>query len=133
LGNSFGHYSRIAVGPSIIEGLRKSLLGIGPFPTLVSILAIISVADNPADLTTLPSVAPEATGYQQVDWIMPGIGFTFLNGNKVPEGMLAVSLSQSPYCLAISPTLADRIKAAGIMHEQGSVATEKLQKKLDQI
>jgi hypothetical protein len=125
-----GHYSKIAIEPSTVEGLRRYLLGTEPFPAVASIVAIISAADDPADVTTLPGVAPEGTGYQQFDWIMPGIGFTFLIGEKVPQAMRAISLSRSPYCIAVSPTLDDRIRAAGIRHTQRSVATEKLQKKL---
>lgn len=128
-----GHYSKLAIAPSIIESLRKYLLGTEPFPAAASILAIISAANDPVDLTTLPAITPEVTDYQQVDWIMPGIGVTLLIGENVPEGMRALSLSRSPYAIAISPKLDERIKTAGIKHAQRSVATEKLQKKLDQI
>lgn len=127
-----GHYPKLAMEESIVEDLRMYLLGSGSFPASASILAIISAADDPAQVTALPSITSGVTEYQQIDWIMPGTGFTLLTGEKVPETIRALSLSRSPYAIAISPGLDDRIRTAGIQHAQQSLATEKLQKKLDQ-
>jgi hypothetical protein len=127
-----GHYSKLALDPVLIEQLRKYLLGTDLFPSSVVLTVVVSAATNPRDVTTLPQFVQEVTQYQQVDWIMPGIGFALLMGENVPAPMQQISLSRSPYAIAISPVLDDRIEAAGAKHAQQSVATEKLQKKLDQ-
>lgn len=126
-----GHYTKLAIQPQVVEGLRKYLLGSGPFPADLSILIILSAADSPRQVTTLPNITNGTSEYQQFDWYMPGIGFTLLAG-EVPAGMQALSISRSPHCVAIDPTLDKRITAAGVKHAQESAATEKLQKKLDQ-
>jgi hypothetical protein len=126
-----GHYTKLAIEPAVVEELRKYLLGSGRFPADISILVIFSAADTPKQLTTLPNITTGPTEYQQFDWYMPGIGFTLLAG-QVPAGMQAVSISQSPHCVAIDPKLDQRITAAGLKHAQESTATEKLQKKISQ-
>jgi len=126
-----GHYTKLAIEPAVVEELRKYLLSSGPFPAAISILVILSAADTPKQLTTLPNIATKPTEYQQFDWYMPGISFTLLTG-QVPAGMQAVSISRSPHCVAIDPKLDQRITAAGLKHVQESTPTEKLQKKIDQ-
>jgi hypothetical protein len=127
-----GHYTKLAVEPGVVEELRKYLLCSAPFPSDVcSIVVIFSAADAPKQLTTLPHATTGPTECQQFDWYMPGIGFTLLIG-KLPVGMQAISVSQSPHCVAIDPKLDQRITAAGVKHAQESTATEKLQKKIDQ-
>lgn len=128
-----GHYSKLVLDPVLIEQLRKYLLGTDPFPSSVVLTAIVSAATNPREVTSLPQFVREITQYQQVDWIMPGIGFALLIGENVPVPMHQISLSRSPFAIAISPLLDKRIDAAGVKHAEQSVATEKLQKKLDQI
>jgi len=56
-----------------------------------------------------------------------------LIGENLPAPMLQISLSRGPFAIAISPLLDKRIDAALAKHAEQSVATEKLQKKLDQI
>jgi hypothetical protein len=128
-----GHYSKLALDPSITESLRKYLFGADTFPSSVALTAMISAASAPRDITSLPGFASEVALYQQVDWIMPGMGFSLLMGKTIPEKVHQISLSRSPYAIVISPRLDERIDAAGTKHAQHSVATEKLQRKLDQL
>lgn len=126
-----GHYAKLAIEPLVVEQLRKYLLTSGPFPADISLVIVFSAAATPAQLTTLPQITPGPSGYQQIDWYMPGIGFTLLTG-KLPDGMQAISVARSPYCVAIDPKLDQRITRAGITHAKKSIATENLQKKIDQ-
>lgn len=128
-----GHYPKLALEPPITESLRRYLLGTGAFPSSAVLTAMISAASDPRNMTSLPNFASEATQYQQVDWIMPGIGFSLLMGENIPEEMHLISLSRSPYAIVISPRLDERINTAGVKHIQRSIATDKLQKKLDKV
>jgi hypothetical protein len=128
-----GHYPKLALEPTMSESLRKYLMGTDAFPVSAALTVLISAASAPRDVTSLPQFARDVTQYQQVDWIMPGIGFALLLGDNVPEGLHQISLSRSPYAVAISPLFDQRIDAVGAKHGQQSVPTEKLQKKLDQV
>lgn len=129
----FGHYPKLALAPSMVESLRKYLLGTDMFPSSAALTVMISAVSDPKDVTTLPKLAPAVVEYQQADWFMPGIGFSLLLGDKVPGGLHQISMSRSPYAIVISPRFDERIHAAGINHALQSTATEKLQKKLDQV
>jgi len=126
-----GDYTRLAVDLAVVEKLRRYLMGSAPFPSDVFLSVIFSADNTPRQLTTMPSATAGAIEYQQFDWYMPGIGFTLLTGD-VPVGMQAISVSRSPHYVAIDPKLDQRVTVAGIKHAQTSIATVKLQGKIDQ-
>jgi hypothetical protein len=125
-----GRYTRLGLGAAFIEELRKYLVGIAPFPADLSLTVVLSASPAPLQATTLPNVTFSGD-YEQLDFYMPGIGFTLLSGN-VPESLKKISMSRSPYCIAIDPLLDQRINAAAAKHAEGSTPTDKLQKKIDQ-
>ena len=114
-----------------MEELRKYLVGDAPFPGDVSLTVVLSASPTPLQATSLPNATFKSSNHEQFDFYMPGMGFTLLTGN-VPEGLKAISVSRSPHCIAIDPLLDQRINAAAVKHAEGSIPTDKLQKKIDQ-
>ncbi len=74
-----GRYTRLGLGAAFIEELRKYLIGIAPFPADLSLTVVLSASPTPLQATTLPNVTFSGD-YEQLDFYMPGIGFTLLSG-----------------------------------------------------
>lgn len=120
-----GEYKRLGLAPTLLEALRKYLLGEQPFPPDVAILLHVSAAAQPIQ-TEFPPHPINGDGLG-IHFYLPGMLFTLLSGqSSLPQA----SLAHHPNRLAISSTGDSFVYRAGLRHVAKSQPTKRLKKKL---
>src|ERR1017187_7750829 len=120
-----GEYEKLTLAPSLIEALRKYLLGEQPLPSDVVILLHVSAAAQPIQATFLPyPVNGDGQGFH---FYIPGMLFTLVTGQGP---LIEASLAHHPNRLAISSVGDDFVRQAGLRHVASSQPTERLGRKL---